>query len=42
MTNIVVGVDAHADTHDAAVLDHCGRMLGTPTFPGRTAPNTAN
>jgi transposase len=30
---IVVGVDAHTDTHDAAVLDDCGRLLGTRTFP---------
>jgi transposase len=29
---IVVGVDAHTDTHDAAVLDDCGRLLGTRTF----------
>jgi len=30
---VVVGVDAHADTHDACVLDDCGRLLGTRTFP---------
>jgi transposase len=30
---IVVGVDAHIDTHDVAVLDDCGRLLGTRTFP---------
>jgi transposase len=29
---VVVGVDAHTDTHDAAVLDDCGRLLGTRTF----------
>jgi hypothetical protein len=29
---IVAGVDAHTDTHDAAVLDDCGRLLGTRTF----------
>jgi len=29
---IVVGVDAHTDTHDACVLDDCGRALGTRTF----------
>jgi transposase len=29
---IVVGVDAHTDTHDAAVLDACGRLLATRTF----------
>jgi transposase len=36
MTNprvVVVGVDAHAETHDAAVLDDCGRLLATHTFP---------
>jgi len=27
------GVDAHTDTHDAAALDECGRLLGTATFP---------
>jgi transposase len=41
MTNrtrgIVVGVDAHADTHDAAVLDDCGRLLGTRSFPADAA-----
>ena len=30
---IVVGVDAHTDTHDACVLDDCGRLLGIGTFP---------
>ncbi|MBV8733306.1 MAG: transposase [Solirubrobacterales bacterium] len=30
---IVVGVDAHTDTHDVAVLDDCGRLLGTRVFP---------
>jgi transposase len=29
---VVVGVDAHTDTHDACVLDDCGRLLGTRTF----------
>jgi transposase len=29
---IVVGVDAHTDTHDAALLDDCGRLLGAATF----------
>src|SRR5215210_1240058 len=29
---IVVGVDSHTDTHDAAVLDDCGRLLGVQTF----------
>jgi len=32
MTKIVVGVDAHTDSHDAAVLDDCGRLLATRTF----------
>jgi len=30
--DVVVGVDAHTDTHDAAVLDDCGRLLATRTF----------
>jgi len=34
---IVAGVDAHTDTHDAAVLDDCGRLLGTRTFPAVAA-----
>ncbi|MCA1700217.1 MAG: IS110 family transposase [Actinobacteria bacterium] len=37
MTNsdrrITGGVDAHADTHDAAALDERGRLLGARTFP---------
>jgi transposase len=33
----VVGVDAHTDTHDAAVLDDCGRLLGTRAFPADAA-----
>jgi transposase len=28
----VVGVDAHTDTHDVAVLDDCGRLLARQTF----------
>jgi transposase len=32
MTGVVVGVDAHTDTHDAAVLDGCGRLMATRTF----------
>src|SRR4051812_21810820 len=35
MTNsrgVVVGVDAHTDTHDVAVLDDCGRLLARQTF----------
>ena len=34
---IVVGVDAHTDTHDACVLDDCGRLLGTRTFTADAA-----
>jgi transposase len=29
---VVVGVDAHTDTHDVAVLDGCGRLLARQTF----------
>ena len=38
---IVVGVDAHTDTHDARVLDDCGRLLGTRRSRP-TPPATAN
>jgi transposase len=34
---VVVGVDAHTDTHDAAALDGCGRLLGTQTFSADVA-----
>jgi transposase len=34
---VVVGVDAHTDTHDACVLDDCGRLLGTRTFTADAA-----
>ena len=34
---IVVGVDAHTDTHDACVLDDCGRLLGTRSFSADAA-----
>ena len=34
---IVVGVDAHTDTHDACVLDDCGRQLGRRPFPADAA-----
>jgi len=34
---VVVGVDAHTDTHDAAVLDDCGRLLATATFAANSA-----
>jgi len=36
-SGVVVGVDAHTDTHDAAVLDDCGRLLATRTFPADAA-----
>ena len=37
---IVVGVDAHTDTHDACVLDDCGRLLETRTFAADAAGYT--
>src|SRR3954468_4375368 len=40
MTNsrgVVVGVDAHTDTHDVAVLDDCGRLLARQTFAADAA-----
>src|SRR4051794_27238118 len=33
----VVGVDAHTDTHDVAVLDDCGRLLASQTFAADAA-----
>lgn len=33
MTEVFGGVDTHADTHTAAVIDGLGRVLGTETFP---------
>jgi transposase len=35
-TLVVGGVDAHADSHHAAVLDHRGALLGTESFPTTT------
>ncbi|WP_329521681.1 IS110 family transposase [Spirillospora sp. NBC_01491] len=35
------GVDTHADTHTAAVIDQVGRVLGTRQFPADTAGYTA-
>jgi transposase len=35
-TLVVGGVDAHADSHQAAALDHCGALLGTESFPTTT------
>jgi transposase len=40
MTNsrgVVVGVDAHTDTHDVAVLDDCGRLVARQTFAADAA-----
>lgn len=34
---VVGGVDTHADTHTAAVIDTAGRMLGHATFPATGA-----
>jgi transposase len=34
---VMVGVDAHTDTHDAAVLDDCGRLFETQTFTANAA-----
>jgi transposase len=34
---VVVGVDAHTDTHDVAVLDDCGRLLGRASFAADAA-----
>jgi transposase len=34
---VVVGVDAHTDRHDVAVLDDCGRLLGRETFAADAA-----
>ena len=31
------GVDTHADTHMAAVVDQVGRVLGTEAFPPTAA-----
>src|SRR4051812_29429208 len=33
----VIGVDAHTDTHDVAVLDDCGRLLARQTFAADAA-----
>jgi hypothetical protein len=30
--SVIGGVDTHADTHQAAVLDQRGRLLGTAEF----------
>jgi transposase len=36
-TGLVAGVDTHADTHTAAVLDASGRLLAHATFPATAA-----
>ena len=33
VTEVIGGVDTHADTHTVAALDQIGRLLGTATFP---------
>jgi transposase len=33
---VTVGVDTHADTHVAAVVDQTGRLLGSASFPVST------
>ena len=30
---VIVGVETHADTHTAAVIDQAGRLLGCQQFP---------
>jgi transposase len=34
---VVGGVDTHADTHTAAVVDQLGRLLGCAVFPASRA-----
>ncbi len=34
---VIGGVDTHADTHTAAVIDEIGRMLGYRQFPTTVA-----
>ena len=34
---VIGGVDAHADTHHAAVLDVRGGLVGSEEFPATTA-----
>lgn len=36
-TELLLGVDTHADTHTAALLDHLGRLLGTLQVPADPA-----
>ena len=36
-SEVIGGVDTHKDTHTAAAIDACGRLLGTQTFPTSTA-----
>lgn len=33
LTHVIGGVDTHAETHTAAVIDSVGRLLGSETFP---------
>jgi transposase len=37
LREITGGVDTHADTHTAAVLDELGRLLGHQQFPATSA-----
>jgi transposase len=37
VSEVVAGVDTHADTHTVAALDQIGGRLGTATFPTTTA-----
>jgi len=37
---VVLGVDTHADTHTAAILDHRGALLGVRTFPATSSGYT--
>ncbi len=37
VVEVTGGVDTHADTHTAAVVDSAGRVLGTAEFPTTAA-----
>jgi hypothetical protein len=38
---VILGVDTHADTHTAALIDALGRALATRTVSARAAGNRA-
>lgn len=40
-TEVIGGVDTHADTHDVAVIDTTGRRLGDAQFPTTPAKHAA-